>query len=62
MSGEGFLPPRSLFERMADAQRLDAADEVFALQTGDPRFNPNAPITVNGFRFEPATREESNDG
>lgn len=26
----------------------------FALTTGDPAFDPDAPLTVNGFAFEPA--------
>lgn len=27
--------------------------EVLALNTGDPKFDPAAPVTINGFRFIP---------
>lgn len=60
MSGEGILPVRrTLFERMAEAQR---APEPFALFTQDPRFDPAAPITVNGFRFRPELVEDEDMG
>jgi hypothetical protein len=29
--------------------------EPFALLTADPRFNPNEPVTVNGFLYQPAS-------
>ncbi|WP_305096437.1 hypothetical protein [Croceibacterium aestuarii] len=29
---------------------------AFSLTTPDPRFDPHAPVIVNGFRFEPGVR------
>lgn len=49
--------PETLFERMAAMGRTQFDDNpcgyVLALTTPDPRFDPKAPLTVNGFRFIP---------
>lgn len=38
------------------------ARPVFALNTGDPRFDPKAPVTVNGFRYIPESFPDSGGG
>jgi hypothetical protein len=30
---------------------------VLALTTGDPRFDPQEPVTINGYRYVPAPEE-----
>jgi hypothetical protein len=38
----------------AQLARLPRRGDVFALNTCDPHFDPDAPLTVNGFVFLPA--------
>lgn len=35
-----------------------AGEDVFRLQTVDPRFNPARPVKVNGFAYHPATEDQ----
>lgn len=73
MSGEGILPARlAELARMAKAHFADAGDGdvivpqpiagPFALSTCDPRFRPDAPLMVDGFRFVPAQVEDDDIG
>jgi hypothetical protein len=38
---------------MEDCKMTDDRAPSLAIRTGDPAFDPRAPISVNGFRFVP---------
>lgn len=45
-------PIKTLFERMRAAPAPDKP--TFELITGDPHFDPNKPVLVNGYLYAPA--------
>jgi hypothetical protein len=58
--GAPVADPDSVVARLSPPRRFDDGVDktAFAIATGDPRFDPARPVTINGFLYKPAKEND----